>query len=259
MSIITYPFTMTWKGHQDDCPGCHWRWDVEDKLQRLQWQSGQLSWQPSHSCVVEPPWWCHNTETLYSLLTLCEGKPLVDFPSHKSPAKQGYGFFYVSLKELLDKQSSCKWFEMSWYLSQDCIHPSHNVAKLRLLHNPSLVAVGPTVGMRHGLHHPLVLWLAGLNIDWGCLSHNAFWADMTGGNFHQGHWQSPCMAQMAGKLPTVRAMQRDCERVYVWPAISAAELLLMKNACSHLQAISHVSITRDVVHLTNDRKKYAFN
>ena len=30
-----------------------------------------------------------------------------------------------------------------------------------------------------------LFWLAGLNLSWGCLSHNDLWAHMTGGNYRR--------------------------------------------------------------------------
>ena len=71
----------------------------------------------------------------------------------------------------------------------------------RLLHRLSLVAVGCQWGMRHGLHTGVTfLWLAALNIYWGCLicsgfwaNRNVLWADVIDGNSRRfkGHWQSP--------------------------------------------------------------------
>ena len=65
-----------------------------------------------------------------------------------------------------------------------------------------------------GWHHPFVIgwskyrlglpqsqWIVG-SCDW--------WEFPL---FLRGHWQSPCTALMAGKLPAVRAVQGDCERV----------------------------------------------
>ena len=59
----------------------------------------------------------------------------------------------------------------------------------RLLHSPSLVALGLSVGydMRHGLHLAgiTLLRFAGPNVGWDCLSHNGLWAHVTGGNFYR--------------------------------------------------------------------------
>ena len=82
-------------------------------------------------------------------------------------------------------------------------------------------------GIRHGP------WLAGPNIDWG--KYNLWWIlgklqCIIGSHvrwkflpFLKSHWQSPCTALMAGilasKMPALRAVQGDCERVYaaLWP------------------------------------------
>ena len=85
----------------------------------------------------------------------------------------------------------------------------------RLLHSPSVVAAELSVGYETW---PLIswyypLWLVNVNTGLDCLSHKALYNYMTGGNFHffRGHWQSPCAAPM----PSTRAVQGDCEIVYI--------------------------------------------
>ena len=46
--------------------------------------------------------------------------------------------------------------------------------------------------------------------------------------FSRGHWQSTCTALMAGKMPAIRAVQGDCERVYhtgTWQAAKTEQWL----------------------------------
>ena len=75
--------------------------------------------------------------------------------------------------------------------------------------------------MRHGLQLADInlLWLAGLNISWDCLSCNGWvsMTSMTSWNSHHfsGTTYSPlCTAIMTGNLPAVSVVHRDCERVY---------------------------------------------
>ena len=77
--------------------------------------------------------------------------------------------------------------------------------------------------MRHGIRlvkHPgvgiTILWLVRVDIVWNCPSLQWIvgsrdrWEFLP---FCKGHWESPCRALTAGKLPAVRAVQWDCERV----------------------------------------------
>ena len=62
------------------------------------------------------PWWRHAMETVYSLLTLCEGNPPITdgFPSQRVVNAGSEIFFAVSVNKRLNKPSSCRWFETSW-------------------------------------------------------------------------------------------------------------------------------------------------
>ena len=62
------------------------------------------SW-PSVGCA----WWRHDVESFLALLALCEGNPLITMDSSdKGPVMRS---FDVSLYNLLNKQSNCRWFE----------------------------------------------------------------------------------------------------------------------------------------------------
>ena len=89
----------------------------------------------------------------------------------------------------------------------------------RVLHSPSVAALGLWVAYETwpsiGWHHPF-------GINWfkyrlglptlQCIVGSCDWWEFP--PFRRGHWQCPCRARTAGKLPTVRAVQGDCERVY---------------------------------------------
>ena len=83
------------------------------------------------TCGGSGPWWRHYMETLSALLSLCEGNPALTSGSHrKRTIMQSFDVsFVVSLNSLLNKQSSCKWFETPWrdvtvmrYLQRDPAH-----------------------------------------------------------------------------------------------------------------------------------------
>ena len=91
----------------------------------------------------------------------------------------------------------------------------------RLLHSPSLVALGLAVGYETWLQIAVVIgwskyrlglpqwqWIVGWR-DWW--EFPMFFMEAA------KHQQSPCTALTAGKMPYVSAVQRDCERVK-WPA-----------------------------------------
>ena len=61
--------------------------------------------------------WRHDWETLSALLALCEGNPPVtgEFPSQRTSNLELWCCHCVSLKKMLNKQSSCRWFQASWY------------------------------------------------------------------------------------------------------------------------------------------------
>ena len=89
----------------------------------------------------------------------------------------------------------------------------------RLVPSPSLVAVGLSMEYETwspiDCDHPFVigcskyrlglpqLWWIGGSCDQGEFPP-----------FFRGHWQSPCTALTAGKLPAVMAVEGDCETVY---------------------------------------------
>ena len=86
--------------------------------------------------------------------------------------------------------------------------PGSAQSPLRLLHSPSIVAVGLWVRceiyvLNTDWRHPLLF--IDLNIGWDCLSRNGLWSNLTGGNYHrfaeatEWHWQSPCTAPVAGR------------------------------------------------------------
>ena len=66
---------------------------------------------PCGSPGNEVVWWRH--ETLPTILVLCAGKPPVGF-THKRTVRSFDVCFVTSLNKVLDKQSSCRWFESPW-------------------------------------------------------------------------------------------------------------------------------------------------
>ena len=56
-----------------------------------------------------------------------------------------------------------------------------------------------------------------------------FWANVTSGNFHHDHWQSPCIV-----LPAIRVVQWDCEIVYF---ISGPEQMVTHSGLDKMVAI----------------------
>ena len=95
-----------------------------------------------------------------------------------------------------------------------------NCLVVRLLHSLIVVALGLSVEYETwppiGWHHPFVISWSKYRL--GLHNSQWLWVHMTGGNFHcffRGHWQSPCTALMAGKLPAIRVVQGDCDRVYL--------------------------------------------
>ena len=57
----------------------------------------------------------HHVTTLSIILTLCVGNPPITVESpHKGPNDAELWVFYASLNPPLNKQSSCRWFEVSW-------------------------------------------------------------------------------------------------------------------------------------------------
>ena len=86
----------------------------------------------------------------------------------------------------------------------------------RLLHNPSLVALGLfSGGIRHGLQLALItlLWLVGLKASIASCRY-ALWAHVTVGNFvYQRTLTVPLHSPNGRRLPAVRDVQGDCERV----------------------------------------------
>ena len=88
----------------------------------------------------------------------------------------------------------------------------------RLLHSPSLVAIGLSAWYETqppiGWHHPFVVgwswYTLGLpQLQW--IVGSSDWWEFP--PFFRDHWQSPCTALTAGKLPAVMAVQGDCETV----------------------------------------------
>ena len=68
--------------------------------------------------TVYPMQYAHS----FVLLCLVSVLSLVDSP-HKWPVMQSFGvFFHVNLNKLLNKQSSCQWFEIQWW-SCDIVRP----------------------------------------------------------------------------------------------------------------------------------------
>ena len=69
----------------------------------------------------------------------------------------------------------------------------------------------PPIGWRN------LLWLVGRNKNWNCLSHNGLraHAQRQFPLFFRGHWQSSFTALTASTLPAIKAVQGDCERVYL--------------------------------------------
>ena len=73
-------------------------------------------------------WWCHQMETYFVLLTLCEGNPLVTggFPSQR-PVMQSFDVFFI-----------CTWTN-GWANSRDtgtlrCYHAHYDVNVMCILH-----------------------------------------------------------------------------------------------------------------------------
>ena len=90
----------------------------------------------------------------------------------------------------------------------------------RLLHSPSLVAIGLSAGhVRHGLQLVGItpLWLVGLKIDGGLPSaplHYGFTWPVGIPTVLQIPVTVPLHCPNDRQLPAVRAVQGDCERVY---------------------------------------------
>ena len=85
--------TMPWQGNSSHITGSLWG------------ESTGHQWIPLTRGNVKILWWCHDMEMVLTLLTLCEGNPLVTsrFP-HKGPIMQS---FNVVLNKLINKQLSC--------------------------------------------------------------------------------------------------------------------------------------------------------
>ena len=58
-------------------------------------------------------WWCHQMETFFALLALCEGNSPVtgEFPSRRPVTRSFHVFFDLYLNKRLSKQSGRRWFE----------------------------------------------------------------------------------------------------------------------------------------------------
>ena len=63
----------------------------------------------------------------------------------------------------------------------------------------------------------ILLWLAGLNIVWDWHSCKGLWACVTCGDFHHFSEANDCPLHSpeGRQMPAVRAVQGDCERVYI--------------------------------------------
>ena len=66
-------------------------------------------------------WWYHDMETLSVLVPLCEKNPPItgrcprDSPRDRPAIRSFDIVFVVSMKSLLNKRCSCRWFEMPWH------------------------------------------------------------------------------------------------------------------------------------------------
>ena len=87
----------------------------------------------------------------------------------------------------------------------------------RLLHSPSLVKVGLSVG--YHMTWPPIGWHHHFVIDW-----SSYWDCLSCGlkllmgisTIFRWHWQSPSTVLMAGKLPAAWVVQGDCEELTHW-------------------------------------------
>ena len=144
-----------------------------------------------------------------ALQALCEGKlPVTDDSSLKGPVfalRDGVRFFlWIQLYLLF----VCMWFV--WRII---------IIIIRLLHSPSLVAIGLSVGLRNMTSNWLAsnfLWLVGLNIDCDCLIallHYGLTLPVGISTVFQTPVTVPLHGRNGGQMPAVRTVQGDCKSV----------------------------------------------